>query len=113
VSTLTKREALQLLERIIIKVNNPTPTPEWTLEDFVHHTVFPLFSGKWKHSTHYTTTERFRTYLLPAFGTTPLRSISRSALQEGPQRVRQPRLVVSRRGPPALGPQPRHENGRR
>ena len=79
--SIQRGHAQRLLDDLIEEENTKPRRREWTFESFTNDVVFPLYRGKWKHSTAFTTEERFRIYLFPAIGKEPLMTIERANLQ--------------------------------
>ncbi len=84
VSEVTRAEAEAQMSVILARLNSHSATverPVYTFRQYVEGVYLPVCRRKWKESTWITNAPQFQRYLIPAFGSFTLRSITREQLQ--------------------------------
>lgn len=81
-TTMTKTQAQEALDKLVRPINEERGNIEYTLESYTRHVVFPWYERKWKASTKQTTEDRICHHILSALGERPLSTVNRKALQE-------------------------------
>ncbi len=84
VSEMTKSEAKNALQAIIVQVNarRQEPSQKWLFADFVEDPYLVFYSRKWKHSTKMCNEQRIKYHLTSELGKRELGSFKRDELQD-------------------------------
>jgi len=82
---MTKSEACEKLADIVKPINQRVAGAaprEVTVEDFVNNVFLPFYRRKWKRVTNKARTESIQHYIVGAFGSRPLASLTRDDMQQ-------------------------------
>src|SRR3954469_11639546 len=84
-SSISQGEARALLAEIVRPINEAAGGRAvdvyHTLKSFIKGVYLPVYTGRWKHSTASTETDRIRQQILPALGDCSIRELTREQMQ--------------------------------
>src|SRR5215831_19094977 len=85
VSRMTKSEAREEMGKIVKPINDRAERPisrRITVKDFVENVFLPFYRRKWKRITDESRTDSIRRYIVAAFGSRELRSLTLDEMQQ-------------------------------